>query len=202
MTRQARNISTSFPHSTRASGEATLTRRSIGWPVCLTQGRTRSTWRGVSCRMASEDIGLADPAALVQAVNAFQAYHFLGSPEGELALAQAVVYLCLAPKSNSLYTALDRALEAAKESGAARVPLHLRNAPTGLMKKLGYGKQYKYAHDFEDGWLPESYMPVELAGALFYDPKAAGWEAEFIDQLERRRAMVKELLNKEDSSKK
>jgi len=153
-------------------------------------------------RMASEDIGLADPAALVQAVNAFQAYHFLGSPEGELALAQAVVYLCLAPKSNSLYVAMDSALEVAKDSGAARVPLHLRNAPTGLMKKLGYGKQYKYAHDYEGGWLPESYMPAELAGVLFYYPKAGGWEAEFMDQLERRRSMVKELLNKEDSSEK
>ncbi len=82
---------------------------------------------------------------------------------------------------------MDSALEAAKNSGAARVPLHLRNAPTGLMKKLGYGKEYKYAHDYEGGWLPESYMPAELPGALFYYPKAAGWEAEFKDQLERRR---------------
>ncbi|MGA2935753.1 MAG: replication-associated recombination protein A [Syntrophobacteraceae bacterium] len=151
-------------------------------------------------RMASEDIGLADPAALVQAVNAFHAYHFLGSPEGELALAQAVVYLCLAPKSNSLYVALDRALEAAKNSGAARVPLHLRNAPTGLMKKLGYGREYKYAHDFEEGWLPELYMPGELAGVLFYDPKSSGWEAGSKERLEQRRAMVKQLLDKKNSS--
>ena len=151
-------------------------------------------------RMASEDIGLADPAALVQAVNAFQAYHFLGSPEGELALAQAVVYLCLSPKSNSLYLALGRALEAAKNSGAARVPLHLRNAPTGLMKKLGYGREYKYAHDFEEGWLPELYMPGELAGVLFYDPKGAGWEAGFKDRLDQRRAKVKQLLDKKHSS--
>jgi putative ATPase len=153
-------------------------------------------------RMATEDIGLADPAALVQAVNAFQAYHFLGSPEGELALAQAVVYLCLAPKSNSVYTALGRALETAKQSGALRVPLHLRNAPTGLMKKLGYGKEYKYAHDFEGGWLPEIYMPSELAGVLFYDPKGAGWEAGFKEQLGRRRAKVKQLLDKEGSLEK
>jgi putative ATPase len=151
-------------------------------------------------RMASEDIGLADPAALVQAISAFQAYHFLGSPEGELALAQAVVYLCLAPKSNSLYTAFGGALEAAKNSGAARVPLHLRNAPTGLMKRLGYGREYKYAHDYEGGWLPEVYMPGELAGAVFYNPKPAGWEAGFREQLERRRATVKELLDKKDSS--
>jgi putative ATPase len=147
-------------------------------------------------RMASEDIGLADPAALLQAVSAFHAYHFLGSPEGELALAQAVVYLCLAPKSNSLYIALDRALEAARNSGAAQVPLHLRNAPTELMKKLGYGREYKYAHDFEGGWLPELYMPGELAGELYYEPKAAGWEAGFGDQLAQRRAKVKELLDK------
>ncbi|MGC9965431.1 MAG: replication-associated recombination protein A [Syntrophobacteraceae bacterium] len=150
-------------------------------------------------RMASEDIGLADPTALVQAINAFQAFHFLGSPEGELALAQAVVYLCLAPKSNSLYTAFGRAREAAKNSGAARVPLHLRNAPTGLMKKLGYGKEYKYAHDYDEGWLPEVYMPAELAGAIFYHPKSAGWEAGFKKLLERRRAMVKEHLDKKDS---
>ena len=153
-------------------------------------------------RMACEDIGLADPAALVQAVNAFQAYHFLGSPEGELALAQAIVYLCLAPKSNSLYIAFGDALEAARNSGDARVPLHLRNAPTGLLKKLGYGKEYKYAHDFEEGWLPEVYMPGELAGVLFFNPKPTGWEASFRDQLEQRRAKVKQLLNKEDGYKK
>ncbi len=147
-------------------------------------------------RMACEDIGLADPAGLVQAVNAFHAYHFLGSPEGELALAQAVVYLCLAPKSNSLYTAMGRARETAGNSGALRVPLHLRNAPTELMKKLGYGKKYKYAHDFEDGWLPEVYLPGELAGTLFYEPKA-GWEAGFKDRLNQRRAKVRELPNGE-----
>ncbi len=152
-------------------------------------------------RMASEDIGLADPAALVQAINALQAYHFLGSPEGELALAQAVVYLCLAPKSNSLYTAYSGALEAAKNSGGARVPLHLRNAPTGLLKKLGYGAQYKYAHDFEGGWLPEVYMPEQLEGALFYNPKAAGWEGKFMDLLKERRAKVKEMLDKKDGQR-
>ncbi len=147
-------------------------------------------------RMASEDIGLADPAALVQATNAFQAYHFLGSPEGELALAQAVVYLCLAPKSNSLYVAFGGALEAAKNNGAARVPLHLRNAPTGLLKKLGYGRDYKYAHDYEGGWLPELYMPAELAGAIFYFPKPTGWEGRLKEQLEQRRAKAKELLDR------
>ncbi|MDR3569883.1 MAG: replication-associated recombination protein A [Syntrophobacteraceae bacterium] len=143
-------------------------------------------------RMASEDIGLADPAALIQAVNAFHAYHFLGSPEGELALAQAVVYLCLAPKSNSLYKAMGSAMEKAKTFGALRVPLHLRNAPTPLMKELGYGKKYQYAHDFEGGWVPENYLPEELAGTLFFEPKA-GWEARFKEQLDQRRATVRDL---------
>lgn len=151
-------------------------------------------------RMAFEDIGLADPLALEQAINAFHAYHFLGSPEGELALAQAVVYLCLAPKSNSVYVAFGRAMDAAKSTGAARVPLHLRNAPTGLLKKLGYGKEYKYAHDYEGGWVPEVYMPEELAGAVYFNPRQTGWEAGFIEQLERRRAKVKELLNKKKTT--
>jgi putative ATPase len=153
-------------------------------------------------RMASEDIGLADPLALAQTLNAYQAYHFLGSPEGELALAQAVVYLCLAPKSNSLYTAYGSALKMAENSGGAQVPLHLRNAPTGLMKKLGYGSNYKYAHDFEDGWLPEVYMPDELADVQFYEPKAAGWEGRLKNPLEQRRAKVRELLKNKDGSDK
>ncbi len=143
-------------------------------------------------RMACEDIGLADPAGMVQAVNALQAYHFLGSPEGELALAQAVVYLCLAPKSNSLYTALGSAGKAAANSGALGVPAHLRNAPTELMKNLGYGQNYKYAHDFEGGWVPEVYLPEELSGTVFYEPKA-GWETRFSDQLHQRRSRVSDL---------
>ncbi|MHC1727126.1 MAG: replication-associated recombination protein A [Syntrophobacteraceae bacterium] len=152
-------------------------------------------------RMATEDIGLADPFALVQTINAYQAFHFLGSPEGELALAQAVVYLCLAPKSNSLYTAFGRAKESAKNTGTARVPLHLRNAPTGLMKKLGYGREYKYAHDFEDGWVAEVYMPEELAGTRFYEPQPEGWEGRRRDQLSERRAKVDEMLAKKEGDR-
>ncbi|MFZ2448318.1 MAG: replication-associated recombination protein A [Syntrophobacteraceae bacterium] len=151
-------------------------------------------------RMASEDIGLADPFALAQTVNAFQAYHFLGSPEGELALAQAVVYLCLAPKSNSLYTAFGKARDAAKNSGDARVPAHLRNAPTGLMKKLGYGREYQYPHDSEEGWLPEVYMPEALTGESFYFPRPRGWEGKWKEQLEQRRRKVKDLLETEDGA--
>jgi putative ATPase len=145
-------------------------------------------------RMASEDIGLADPFALVETVNAFQSYHFLGSPEGDLALAQAVVYLCLAPKSNSVYTAFGEAGRFAKETGRLGVPIHLRNAPTGLMKKLGYGKEYKYAHDFEGGWVPEIYMPDDLASTHFYDPKPLGWEGKYREQLGIRRKKVGDLL--------
>jgi putative ATPase len=151
-------------------------------------------------RMACEDIGLADPGGMVQAVNALQAYQMLGSPEGELALAQAVVYLCLAPKSNSLYTAMGSAGKAAANSGALSVPVHLRNAPTELMKNLGYGEKYKYAHDFEGGWVPEVYLPGELSGTVFYEPKA-GWEARFGDQLHQRRARVKDLVTKKGPEK-
>ncbi len=143
-------------------------------------------------RMASEDVGLADPFALVQSVSAFNAFHFLGSPEGELALAQAVVYLCLTPKSNSLYTAFGAAMASAKESGSSMVPLHLRNAPTTLLKKLGYGKEYKYAHDFENGWVAENYMPQGMENARFYEPRSAGWEGKRKDLLEKRRAIAKD----------
>ena len=151
-------------------------------------------------RMACEDIGLADPAALVQAINAFQAYHFLGSPEGELALAQAVVYLCLAPKSNSIYIAFGRAVEAAKKQWRRPGAFASAKRAHRAYEKTGHGAEYKYAHDFEGGWLPELYMPRELAGMLFFDPKPVGWEARFKDELEQRRAKVKQLLHKEDSS--
>lgn len=152
-------------------------------------------------RIASEDIGLADPFALVQAIDALQAYHFLGSPEGELALAQAVVYLCLAPKSNAIYTAFGKARDAAGNSGHARVPLHIRNAPTGLMKKLGYGGRYQYPHDFEEGWVPERYMPEELVGDRFYHPGTLGWEAKWKAQLHERRTKVDQLPRKRDHNR-
>ena len=134
-------------------------------------------------RMAAEDIGLADPQALSVALAAKDTYHFLGSPEGELAIAQAVVYLATAPKSNRVYAAWGEALEAARESPAAPVPLHIRNAPTGLMKDLGYGKGYQYAHDFEGAYVPQEYLPDALAGRAFYQPGDLGFEKKITERL-------------------
>ena len=134
-------------------------------------------------RMAAEDIGLADPQALAITLAAKDAYHFLGSPEGELAIAEAVVYLATAPKSNRIYAAWGEALEAARESPAAPVPLHIRNAPTGLMKQLGYGKGYRYAHDFEGAYVPQAYLPEQMAGRNFYQPGELGFEKKIAERL-------------------
>jgi putative ATPase len=134
-------------------------------------------------RMASEDIGLADPNALQVAIAARDAWHFLGSPEGELALAQAVVYLATAPKSNRIYTAWSAARQRADETPAAPVPLHIRNAPTGLMKELGYGAGYQYAHDAPTGYVPQVYLPEVLGDATFYEPSAFGHEKRIAERL-------------------
>ncbi len=128
-------------------------------------------------RMASEDIGLADPAALTFALSAKEAVHFLGLPEGALALAQVAVYLALAPKSNSLYVAYDRARECAQQTGSLPVPLHLRNAPTRLMSELGYGRAYRYPHDLPGRWVAEVYLPEPVARRRFYEPSDQGREA-------------------------
>ena len=142
-------------------------------------------------RMASEDIGLADPRGLTVAVAAQQAFHFLGSPEGELALAEAVVYLATAPKSNRIYEAWGRALEAANEHPAEPVPLHIRNAPTGLMKGLGYGKGYRYDHNEPEAVAAgQSYLPEALADARWYEPSDRGFEVRikaFLEHLDRIR---------------
>ncbi len=129
-------------------------------------------------RFASEDVGNADPQALPLAVAAFQAYHQLGSPEGELALAQCAVYLATAPKSNAVYVGLGRAAAEVEASGSLPPPLVIRNAPTGLMKELGYGKGYRYAHDEEGGIADQQHLPDELVGRRFYEPTASGHEAE------------------------
>ncbi|HVH69068.1 MAG TPA: replication-associated recombination protein A [Gemmatimonadales bacterium] len=135
-------------------------------------------------RIASEDVGLADPRALTLALAAQDAYHFLGSPEGELALAQAVVYLATAPKSNRVYTAFGQAMEAASEYPAEAVPLHIRNAPTKLMKDLGYGAGYQYAHASENAYLPQEYLPEALRGQTWYEPTEFGFEKDIKKRME------------------
>jgi putative ATPase len=134
--------------------------------------------------MAIEDIGLADPRALSVALAAKDAYHFLGSPEGELGLAEAAVYLATAPKSNRVYTAFGDARAAAEEHPAEPVPLHIRNAPTGLMKGLGYGEGYKYAFDSDNAYLPQEYLPESLRGASWYKPTELGYEKTVKERME------------------
>jgi putative ATPase len=134
-------------------------------------------------RFAVEDVGLADPMALRLAIAARDAYHFLGSPEGDLALAEAAVYLATAPKSNRVYDAWKAAVRAARETPAEPVPLHIRNAPTGLMKELGYGEGYEYAHAVPEAYIPQEYLPERLRGAAFYEPGAFGFEKEVARRL-------------------
>ena len=141
-------------------------------------------------RMASEDIGNADPRALSLALNAWDVQERLGSPEGELAIAQAVIYLASAPKSNAVYLAYKAASSAARASGSLEVPLHLRNAPTKLMKELGYGKDYRYAHDEPAAYAAgESYFPEALGNPVFYQPVDRGLEIKIREKLERLRRL-------------
>ncbi|KQP35668.1 replication-associated recombination protein A [Pseudorhodoferax sp. Leaf274] len=135
-------------------------------------------------RMASEDIGLADPRALRLALDAAEVYERLGSPEGELALAECVVYLAVAPKSNAVYTAYNQARAFVKQDGTRPVPMHLRNAPTKLMKSLDYGKNYRYAHDEDDGFAAgERYFPDDMDEPQFYRPVARGLELKIGEKL-------------------
>ncbi|WP_304167492.1 replication-associated recombination protein A [Phenylobacterium aquaticum] len=136
-------------------------------------------------RAAAEDIGEADPMALVIANAAKDTYDFLGSPEGEIALAQLVVHLAAAPKSNAVYMAYKAAMRAAKETGSLAPPAHILNAPTKLMKDLGYGKGYAYDHDAEGGFSGQNYFPDGMARRKFYDPKGEGVEARIKDRLDR-----------------
>jgi putative ATPase len=136
-------------------------------------------------RFASEDVGIADSQALLVAVAAMQAFHFIGQPEGELALAQAVVHLATAPKSNALYTAYNGVRKAIKETGSLPVPLHLRNAPTRLMEELGYAKGYRYPHDFPDAFVEEEYLPKPLTKRRFYRPTDRGYEKDIRERLKR-----------------
>ncbi len=140
-------------------------------------------------RFASEDIGNADPQALGVAMDAMEAYRFLGAPEGELALAQAAVYLATAPKSNSIYRAYGDVQAAVASAGSLPVPLHIRNAPTALMKDLGYGRGYQYAHDFKEAFVPQDYLPEELKGRVFYRPSERGYEKTVRERLDRWRQL-------------
>jgi putative ATPase len=135
-------------------------------------------------RMASEDIGNADPQALHVTIAAKEAYHFLGSPEGELALAQAVIYLATAPKSDAIYKAYNLVQEDIQKTQALPVPMHIRNAPTRLMKNLGYGKDYKYPHDFPDHFVDETYLPENLKNRKYYRPTDFGFEKEIKKRLD------------------
>ena len=137
-------------------------------------------------RFASEDVGLASPRALEQAVAAFQACRYVGLPECALALSQAVVFLAISPKSNSLETAYIAVKEEIARSGHLPVPLHLRNAPTGFMKGLGYGKGYQYAHDFPDAKVEQQHLPDELVGRRFYSPTDRGYEQTIREAMEKR----------------
>jgi putative ATPase len=147
--------------------------------------------------MAAEDIGLADPEALKLAVAAREAFHMLGVPEGLLPLSQMVVYLATAPKSNSAKVALGAAMKAAEETPAEAVPLHIRNAPTNLMKELGYHAGYQYAHDVPEAYIPQEYLPDKLKGRTFYQPGPFGFEKEIAkrlawwEELKRRNAEEK-----------
>ncbi len=145
-------------------------------------------------RIATEDVGLADPRALSFALAAKDAYHFLGSPEGELALAEVVVYLATAPKSNRVYGAFAQAMDAAAAHPAAAVPLHIRNAPTKLMEELGYGAGYQYAHAFEHAYVPQEYLPDALRGASWYQPTAAGYEKTIGERMEFWKQLKERLL--------
>jgi len=133
--------------------------------------------------MAAEDIGLADPEALKLAVAARDAWHMLGAPEGYLPLAEMTIYLATAPKSNRVKEALGAALEAARQTPAEPVPLHIRNAPTPLMKELGYGAGYRYAHDSPTAYLPQEYLPEKLRGQAFYQPGEMGFEKRIRERL-------------------
>lgn len=147
-------------------------------------------------RFASEDVGNADPQALTVAMSAMQAFHFIGLPEGELALAQAAVYLATAPKSNALYTGFGNVKNIIRKTGTLPVPLHIRNAPTKLMKELRYGEDYKYAHDYDDAYVPQDYVPDKLIGQTYYTPTARGYEKIIKQRLEAWKRIKKKMQTK------
>ncbi|RKY52378.1 MAG: replication-associated recombination protein A, partial [Candidatus Neomarinimicrobiota bacterium] len=135
--------------------------------------------------LASEDIGNSDPQALVIANSAFQAVHAVGMPEARIILAQAAIYLASAPKSNASYVAIAEATEDARNTSSEPVPLHLRNAPTGLMREMGYGKGYKYAHDYAGGFVESEFLPPKLKEKIYYRPKEIGEEKRIKERLKK-----------------
>jgi len=141
-------------------------------------------------RFASEDIGIADPQAISIAINCRDAYHIMGSPEGELALVQAAVYLATAPKSNAIYKAYNDVMRDIKKTGSLPVPLHIRNAPTRLMRDLDYGKGYRYAHDATDGLVDQEHLPEVLSGRKYYHPTNRGYESLVKDRLTKWRQIL------------
>jgi putative ATPase len=147
-------------------------------------------------RFASEDVGMADPQALPITVAAMQAFHFIGLPEGTLALAEAAVYLATAPKSNALYEAYGNVERDVREMESLPVPLHIRNAPTRLMKDLGYGKDYKYPHHYPEHFIEEEYLPENLRGKVYYHPTELGFEKEVKRKLEYWRSRKKQKQEK------
>jgi putative ATPase len=137
--------------------------------------------------LAAEDIGLADPQALVVATACQQAVHFIGLPEGFLPMAECAIYLATAPKSNSAMTAYGRAMADVRETQGEPVPLHLRNAVTGMMRQMGYGKGYKYAHDFDEHYVEQTHRPERIAGHRYYEPGELGYEAKIKEWIARMR---------------
>jgi putative ATPase len=128
--------------------------------------------------LAAEDIGLANPNALMLAQSAFEAVNVIGWPESRIVLAEISIYLAISPKSNSAYMAINKAQEIVRSTGNLSVPLHLRNAPTKLMKDIGYGKDYKYAHDFSDHFVSENYLPDQISGSVIFNPGESARESE------------------------
>ena len=144
-------------------------------------------------RFAVEDIGNADPVALNIALNGMEAYRFLGSPEGDLALAQTAVYLATAPKSNAIYAAYNKVQATLQQTGSLETPLHIRNAPTKLMKSMGYGKDYQYAHDYQDAIDSQEYLPDKIRGRKFYSPVDRGYERVVKKRLDQWQARKTEM---------
>ena len=142
--------------------------------------------------LAAEDVGLADPQALVVATACQQAVHFVGMPEGYLPMAECAIYLATAPKSNSALTAYRRALADARQTRNDAVPLHLRNAVTGLMREMGYGRDYKYAHSYPGHQVEQEYLPERLQGRRYYEPGELGWERRIREAYQKLQQRPKE----------